>query len=128
MGGSQGRTEATGYGVVFTIREALKELAIQGMGVAWLPRSTIERNLGDGSLCRVGGVDWGGVFSAAAGGICTGGIAAGSFRAAGFDAAGGTSDVARLNVHLVWSAVCGLAVGLAVLLRTKAARLTALGL
>ena len=36
----------------------LKELALQGMGVAWLPRSTIERNLGDGSLCRVGGVDW----------------------------------------------------------------------
>ena len=36
----------------------LKELALQGMGVAWLPRSVIERNLGDGSLCRVGGVDW----------------------------------------------------------------------
>jgi glutamate dehydrogenase (NAD(P)+) len=29
MGGSQGRTEATGYGVVFTLREALKELAIK---------------------------------------------------------------------------------------------------
>ena len=28
MGGSQGRTEATGYGVVFTIREALQELGI----------------------------------------------------------------------------------------------------
>jgi len=42
--------------------------------------------------------------------------------------AGGPSDVARLNVHLVWSAVGGLAVGLTVLLRTKAARLTALGL
>jgi glutamate dehydrogenase len=28
MGGSEGRTEATGYGVVFTIREALKELGI----------------------------------------------------------------------------------------------------
>ncbi len=28
MGGSLGRTEATGYGVVFTIREALKELNI----------------------------------------------------------------------------------------------------
>jgi len=28
MGGSLGRTEATGYGVVFTIREALKELDI----------------------------------------------------------------------------------------------------
>jgi len=29
MGGSQGRTEATGYGVVITIREALKELKIK---------------------------------------------------------------------------------------------------
>jgi glutamate dehydrogenase len=29
MGGSLGRTEATGYGVVFTLREALKELAIE---------------------------------------------------------------------------------------------------
>jgi len=29
MGGSQGRTEATGYGVVFTIREALKELNLK---------------------------------------------------------------------------------------------------
>ncbi|MCK4632486.1 MAG: Glu/Leu/Phe/Val dehydrogenase, partial [candidate division Zixibacteria bacterium] len=29
MGGSLGRTEATGYGVVFTIREALKELGIR---------------------------------------------------------------------------------------------------
>jgi glutamate dehydrogenase (NAD(P)+) len=29
MGGSLGRTEATGFGVVFTIREALKELAIK---------------------------------------------------------------------------------------------------
>jgi glutamate dehydrogenase (NAD(P)+) len=28
MGGSQGRTEATGYGVVFTIREALRELGL----------------------------------------------------------------------------------------------------
>jgi glutamate dehydrogenase (NAD(P)+) len=28
MGGSLGRTEATGYGLVFTLREALKELAI----------------------------------------------------------------------------------------------------
>jgi len=36
----------------------LKELALQGMGVAWLPRSTIERNLGDGSLARAGEVDW----------------------------------------------------------------------
>ncbi len=29
MGGSLGRTEATGFGVVFTLREALKELGIQ---------------------------------------------------------------------------------------------------
>jgi len=29
MGGSMGRTEATGYGVIFTLREALKELGIQ---------------------------------------------------------------------------------------------------
>jgi glutamate dehydrogenase (NAD(P)+) len=29
LGGSEGRTEATGYGVVFTLREALKELGIR---------------------------------------------------------------------------------------------------
>ena len=29
MGGSLGRTEATGYGVVFTVREALRELGIK---------------------------------------------------------------------------------------------------
>ena len=29
IGGSQGRTEATGYGVVFTIREALRELGLE---------------------------------------------------------------------------------------------------
>ena len=28
MGGSLGRTEATGYGVVYTVREALKEMGI----------------------------------------------------------------------------------------------------
>ncbi len=32
MGGSQGRTEATGYGVVFTIREALRELGLAVAG------------------------------------------------------------------------------------------------
>lgn len=32
MGGSLGRTEATGYGVVFALREALKELAIRPDG------------------------------------------------------------------------------------------------
>ncbi len=36
----------------------LKELTLQGLGVAWLPLSTIERNLGDGSLRRAGGGDW----------------------------------------------------------------------
>jgi len=36
----------------------LKELALQGMGVAWLPLSTIERNLADGSLVHIGGGDW----------------------------------------------------------------------
>ncbi len=36
----------------------LKELALHGMGVAWLPLSTIERNLADGSLVRVAGGDW----------------------------------------------------------------------
>ena len=29
MGGSLGRTEATGYGVIFTLREALKELSVR---------------------------------------------------------------------------------------------------
>ena len=32
MGGSLGRTEATGYGVVFTIREALKEMGLAAEG------------------------------------------------------------------------------------------------
>ncbi len=37
----------------------LKELALQGLGVAWIPRSTIERNLADGSLVRADtGGDW----------------------------------------------------------------------
>ena len=34
MGGSLGRTEATGYGVVFTVREALQELGIDAPGGA----------------------------------------------------------------------------------------------
>jgi hypothetical protein len=41
---------------------------------------------------------------------------------------GGSHDAARLNEHLIWSAVAGLAVGLTVLARTTPARLTALGL
>ena len=32
MGGSLGRTEATGYGVVYTIREALKVLGMKAAG------------------------------------------------------------------------------------------------
>jgi LysR family transcriptional regulator, hypochlorite-specific transcription factor HypT len=37
----------------------LKELALQALGVAWLPRSTIERNLADGSLVRAAaGASW----------------------------------------------------------------------
>lgn len=37
----------------------LKELALQGLGVAWIPRSTIERNLADGSLARADSTgDW----------------------------------------------------------------------
>jgi RsiW-degrading membrane proteinase PrsW (M82 family) len=41
---------------------------------------------------------------------------------------GGSHDAARLNEHLIWSAVAGLAIGLMVLARTTATRLTALGL
>jgi len=41
---------------------------------------------------------------------------------------GGSHDAARLNEHLLWSAVGGLAVGLTVFVRTTAARFTALGL
>jgi len=37
----------------------LKELALQGLGVAWIPHSTIERNLADGSLARADrGGEW----------------------------------------------------------------------
>jgi RsiW-degrading membrane proteinase PrsW (M82 family) len=41
---------------------------------------------------------------------------------------GGSHDAARLNEHLIWSAVAGFAVGLTLLARTTPARLTALGL
>jgi len=34
MGGSLGRTEATGYGAIFTVREALKELGVQVDGTS----------------------------------------------------------------------------------------------
>jgi glutamate dehydrogenase len=45
MGGSLGRTEATGYGVVFTIREALKELGIR-------PQDTLASVQGFGNVAQ----------------------------------------------------------------------------
>ncbi len=56
MGGSAGRTEATGYGVIFTVREALKELGIR-------PQDTTASVQGFGNVaqyaielyCRLGG-------------------------------------------------------------------------
>lgn len=45
MGGSLGRTEATGYGVVFTLREALKELGIR-------PKDTTASVQGFGNVAR----------------------------------------------------------------------------
>jgi glutamate dehydrogenase len=45
VGGSQGRTEATGYGVVFTIREALKEMGIK-------PQDTIASVQGFGNVAQ----------------------------------------------------------------------------
>ena len=45
MGGSLGRTEATGYGVVFTVREALKELSIR-------PQDTIAAVQGFGNVAQ----------------------------------------------------------------------------
>jgi len=45
MGGSLGRTEATGYGVVFTVREALKELGIR-------PSDTIASVQGFGNVAQ----------------------------------------------------------------------------
>ncbi len=45
MGGSLGRTEATGFGVVFTLREALKELGIR-------PGDTIASVQGFGNVAR----------------------------------------------------------------------------
>ncbi len=45
MGGSLGRTEATGYGVVFTIREALKELGIR-------PQDTVASVQGFGNVAQ----------------------------------------------------------------------------
>ena len=45
MGGSQGRTEATGYGVVYTIREAMKELKMK-------PESTSASVQGFGNVAQ----------------------------------------------------------------------------
>ena len=45
LGGSLGRTEATGYGVVFTLREALKELHIK-------PENTLASVQGFGNVAR----------------------------------------------------------------------------
>ncbi|HWR15741.1 MAG TPA: Glu/Leu/Phe/Val dehydrogenase [Terriglobales bacterium] len=45
MGGSLGRTEATGYGVVFTLREALKELGLK-------PENTTASVQGFGNVAR----------------------------------------------------------------------------
>jgi len=60
MGGSLGRTEATGYGVVYTIREALKELglplgktsaAVQGFGNVAQYAVRLYRELGGTVVC-----------------------------------------------------------------------------
>ncbi|MEW6051666.1 MAG: Glu/Leu/Phe/Val dehydrogenase [Candidatus Zixiibacteriota bacterium] len=45
MGGSLGRTEATGYGVVYTVREALKELGLK-------PESTVAAVQGFGNVAQ----------------------------------------------------------------------------
>ncbi|MGD2109004.1 MAG: Glu/Leu/Phe/Val dehydrogenase [Phycisphaerae bacterium] len=45
MGGSLGRTEATGYGLVFTVREALKELGIR-------PQDTVASVQGFGNVAQ----------------------------------------------------------------------------
>jgi glutamate dehydrogenase (NAD(P)+) len=45
MGGSLGRTEATGYGVVFTVREALQELGVK-------PQDTVAAVQGFGNVAQ----------------------------------------------------------------------------
>jgi glutamate dehydrogenase (NAD(P)+) len=66
MGGSLGRTEATGYGVVFTLREALKELAVkpsettaavQGFGNVAQYAIELYHKLGGKSKARKAGYD-----------------------------------------------------------------------
>jgi glutamate dehydrogenase (NAD(P)+) len=60
MGGSQGRTEATGYGVVFTLREALKNLdlepaqttaSVQGFGNVAQYAIKLYSELGGKTIC-----------------------------------------------------------------------------
>ncbi|HSK08179.1 MAG TPA: Glu/Leu/Phe/Val dehydrogenase, partial [Vicinamibacterales bacterium] len=60
MGGSLGRTEATGYGVIYTVREALKELgidiarttaAVQGFGNVSQYAVRLLRQLGGKVVC-----------------------------------------------------------------------------
>jgi len=60
MGGSQGRTQATGYGVVYTLREALKELgvrpqdttaSVQGFGNVAQYAIELYRQIGGTTLC-----------------------------------------------------------------------------
>jgi len=60
LGGSQGRTEATGYGVVFTIREALRQLglkpentraSVQGFGNVAQYAIRLYRQIGGAVVC-----------------------------------------------------------------------------
>lgn len=41
-----------------SMSEALKMMALEGYGVAWLPASAVERELRDGRLQRIGTPDW----------------------------------------------------------------------
>lgn len=41
-----------------SMAEALKAMALQGHGVAWLPISTVQQDLSDGRLERVAGPEW----------------------------------------------------------------------
>jgi glutamate dehydrogenase (NAD(P)+) len=60
VGGSQGRTEATGYGVIFTVREALKELglrvedttaSVQGFGNVAQHAARLYQQIGGRTIC-----------------------------------------------------------------------------
>jgi glutamate dehydrogenase (NAD(P)+) len=60
VGGSQGRTEATGYGVIFTVREALKELglrvedttaSVQGFGNVAQHAARLYEQIGGKTIC-----------------------------------------------------------------------------